>query len=68
MPEFDDAAEMSAKVERPRIAPAPDFSWTKPLDEEETAELSDEVATDDLVAEAPIAPEASAPVMRARST
>ena len=38
MPEFDDSVEIAAEVERPRIAPAPDFNWTQPAREEETAE------------------------------
>ena len=54
MPEFDDSLEVTAEVERPRIAPAPDFSWTEPVETGQTAE------TDRLVAESSMAPEAPA--------
>lgn len=47
VPEFDDTAEVTAEVERPRIAPAPDFSWTEPEQHEEIFE------TDEVVSESP---------------
>ncbi len=54
MPEFDDSVETTAEVERPRIAPAPDFNWSQPESEDESS------ATDSMVSEAPIRPEAPA--------
>ncbi len=56
IPEFDDTAEVTAEVERPRIAPAPDFSWTEPPQPEARAEAGD----DRVVAEAPAVQDASA--------
>ena len=49
--EFDDSVELTTEVERPRIAPAPDFSWTQPTEVEKPAEV------DRLVAETSVAPE-----------
>lgn len=53
MPEFDDSLEATGEVERPRIAPAPDFSWTEPAETERTA------PTDRLVAESPMTTDSS---------
>ncbi len=55
IPQFDDAAEVTAEVERPRIAPAPDFSWTEPAQSEARAETE----TDRMVSESPATPGAS---------
>jgi tetratricopeptide (TPR) repeat protein len=52
MPEFDDSADVTAEVERPRIAPAPDFSWSQP------AETEQPVEADRFVTEASLAPAA----------
>ncbi len=56
IPEFDDNAEVTAEVERPRIAPAPDFSWTEPSQPESHAEPE----ADRMVSETPAPQQASA--------
>ncbi len=56
IPEFDDSAELTAEVERPRIAPAPDFSWTEPAQPEAHAEPE----ADRMVSESPAPQQASA--------